>query len=318
MQHGGPPEKRRPAGVRGGGRRPRPDVVVGRGAADLSVGSDSAGAAVPGPLADRPRFSRPDNRVEEAGAGGDEPRAMGATGDRPGEGTRHAARQAPGTAAGAARGAAGSGNSDTDVTAHQQRWSTPGTTQLAPAAEAGNRAITGLASADTRCWTTAVETHVDGTFAGASSGEPRGLDTTVGKPGAGAQSAARPAPGTAAGAARGTPGSENSDKDVVSDKQRGNKLGTTQLVLAATVPRNAEQQLEPAPEDAPEAAPRLNVPHLEDKWTAFNRLLPAHAYGTFDAAGAPACGTLLKQKPERAGLLWREPVHSSCLCARAT
>ena len=253
-------------------------------------------------------------RVEGAGAGGGGPRAMGATGDRPGVGTRRATRQAPGTAAGAARGAAGSGNSDTDVTADKQHWSTPGTTQLAPASAAGNRAITGPASADTRRWTAAQATHVDGTFAGASSGEPRGLDTTVGKPGAGAQSAARPAPGTAAGAARGTPGSENSDKDVVSDKQRGNKLGTTQLVLAATVPRNAEQQLEPAPE----AAPRLNVPHLEDKWTAFNRLLPAHAYGTFDAAGAPACGTLLKQKPERAGLLWREPVHSSCLCARAT
>ena len=80
-----------------------------------------------------------------------------------------------------------------------------------------------------------------------------------------------------------------------SDKQCGSKLGTTQLFPAATVPRNAEQQLEAAPEDAPEAAPRLNVPPLEDKWTASNRLLPAHADGTFGAAGAPARGTLPKQ-----------------------
>ena len=43
-------------------------MVVGRGAADLSVGSDSARAAVPGPLAGRPRFSRPDKRVEAAAA----------------------------------------------------------------------------------------------------------------------------------------------------------------------------------------------------------------------------------------------------------
>ena len=96
-------------------------------------------------------------RVEGAGAGGDEPRAMGATGDRPGVGTRHAARQAPGTAAGAARGAAGSGNSDTDVTADKQRWSTLGTTQLVPAAAAENRAITGPASADTWIGTAAEE-----------------------------------------------------------------------------------------------------------------------------------------------------------------
>ncbi len=103
----GLPEKGRPAGVRGGGWRPRPDVVVGRGAADLSVSSDSARAAVPGPFAGGPRVSRPDKRVEEAGAGGGEPRAMGATGDRPGVGTRHATRQAPGTAAGAALPAPG-------------------------------------------------------------------------------------------------------------------------------------------------------------------------------------------------------------------
>jgi hypothetical protein len=45
----GPPGRGRPAGVRGGGWRPRPGVVVGRGAADLSVGSGSARAAVPGP-----------------------------------------------------------------------------------------------------------------------------------------------------------------------------------------------------------------------------------------------------------------------------
>jgi hypothetical protein len=117
----GPPEKGRPAGVRGGGWRPRPDVVVGHGAADLSVGSDSARAAVPGPLAGQPRFSRPDTRVQRAGAGGGGPRAMGATGDRPGVGTRRAARQAPGTAAGAARGATGSGNSDTDLTTSKNR-----------------------------------------------------------------------------------------------------------------------------------------------------------------------------------------------------
>ena len=43
----GPPGRGRPAGVRGGGWRPRPGVVVGRGAADLSVGSGSARAAVP-------------------------------------------------------------------------------------------------------------------------------------------------------------------------------------------------------------------------------------------------------------------------------
>ena len=50
---------------------------------------------------------------------------MGATGGRPGV----AARQATGTAAVAARGAAGPGNSDTDVATDQQRWSTLGTTQ---------------------------------------------------------------------------------------------------------------------------------------------------------------------------------------------
>ena len=54
------------------------------------------------------------------------------------------------------------------------------------------------------------------------------------------------------GAERGTPGSENSDKDVVPDRQCGNGLGTTQLFPAATVPRNTEHQLEAAPEDAPE------------------------------------------------------------------
>jgi len=83
------------------------------------------------------------------------------------------------------RRATGSGNSDTDAKADKQRWSTPGTTQLAPAAAAGNRAITGPASADTRRWTAAEETHVDGTFAETSSDGPRGLDTTAGKPGAG-------------------------------------------------------------------------------------------------------------------------------------
>ena len=117
----GPPEKGRPAGVSGGGWRPRPDAVVGRGAADLSVGSESARAAVSGLLAGQPRFSRPDTRVQRAGAGGGGPRAMGATGDRPGVGTRRAARQAPGTAAGAARGATGSGNSDTDLTTSKNR-----------------------------------------------------------------------------------------------------------------------------------------------------------------------------------------------------
>jgi len=202
-------------------------VVVGRGAAGLSVGSDSARAAVPGPLAGRPRFSRPDTRVQEAGAGGGVPRAVGTAGGGPGVGTRRAARQTPRAVAGAARGATVSGNGDTDVK-------------------------TGPVSADTRSWITAEETHVDGTFAGTSSDGPRALDTTVGKPDAGAQSAARPAPGTAAGAARGTPGSENSDKDVVPDRQCGNGLGTTQLFPAATVPRNTEHQLEAAPEDAPE------------------------------------------------------------------
>jgi hypothetical protein len=283
----GPPEKGRPAGVRGGGWGPRPGVVVGRGAADLSVGSESARAAVPGPLAGRPRFSRPDARVRGAGAGGGGPRAVDAAGGGPGVGTRRTARLAPGTPAGAARGATGSGNSDTDVKADKQRWSTPGTTQLAPAAAAGNRALTGPVSADTQRWIAAEETHVHGTFAETSSDGPRGLDTTAGKPGAGAQ-----------GEERGTPGSENSDKDVVSDEHCGSKLGTTQLVPAATVPRNTEQQLEAAPEDAPEAAPRLNVPPLEDKWTASNRSLPAHADGTFDAAGAPAHGALAKQKPD--------------------
>ena len=60
MRAWGPPERGRSAGVRGGGWRPRPDAVVGRGAAGRSVGSDSARAAVPGPLAGRPRFSRPE------------------------------------------------------------------------------------------------------------------------------------------------------------------------------------------------------------------------------------------------------------------
>ena len=95
------------------------------GAADRSDGSDSARAAVPGPLAGQARFSRPGKRVEGAGSGGGGPRDMGATGGRPGV----AARQATGTAAVAARGAAGPGNSDTDVATDQQRWSTLGTTQ---------------------------------------------------------------------------------------------------------------------------------------------------------------------------------------------
>jgi len=279
----GPPEKGRPAGVSGGGWRPRPDAVVGRGAADLSVGSESARAAVSGLLAGQPRFSRPDTRVHGARAGGGGPRAMDGTGDGPGVETRRTARLAPGAAAGAARGATGSGSSDTDAKADKQRWSAPGTTQLAPAAAAGSRATTSPVSADTQRWIAAEETHVDGAFAGTSSDGPRGRDTTAGKPGAVAQSAARPAPGTAAGAERGTPGSENSDKDVVSDRHCGSKLDTTQLVPAATVPRNTERPL-----GAPEAAPRLSVPPLEDKWTTSSRLLPAHADGTFDAAGALA------------------------------
>ena len=71
----GPPDKGRPAGVRGGGWRPRPDVVVGRGAADLSVGSDSARAAVPGPPSgenDRndPSIQQRARRRSEGGRGG--------------------------------------------------------------------------------------------------------------------------------------------------------------------------------------------------------------------------------------------------------
>jgi hypothetical protein len=50
--------------------------------------------------------------VQGAGAGGGGPRAMDATGDRPGVGTRRAARQAP------ARGATGPGNSDTNCFCH--------------------------------------------------------------------------------------------------------------------------------------------------------------------------------------------------------
>ena len=202
-------------------------------------------------------------RVEGAGAGGGGPRAMGATGDRPGVGTRRATRQAPGTAAGAARGAAGSGNSDTDVTADKQHWSTPGTTQLAPASAAGNRAITGPESADTRRWTAAEETHADGTLAGTSSGGPRGMGTAVGKPGAGAQIAARPAPGTAAGAAR--------DKDVVSDKQRGSTLDTTQLVPAAaaenraiTGPASADTWIGTAAEEAEQQKRRASGARVTD------------------------------------------------------
>ena len=90
-----------------------------------SARNDSARAAVPGLLAGQPHFSRPGKRVEGAGSGGGGPRDMGATGGRPGV----AARQATGTAAVAARGAAGPGNSDTDVATDQQRWSTLGTTQ---------------------------------------------------------------------------------------------------------------------------------------------------------------------------------------------
>ena len=58
-------------------------------------------------------------RVEGAGAGGGGTRVMSATGGRPGVGTRRAARQAPGTAAGAARGSAGSeGPTDAKDSAH--------------------------------------------------------------------------------------------------------------------------------------------------------------------------------------------------------
>ena len=57
MRAWGPPEQRRSAGMRGGGWRPRPDAVVDRGAADRSDGSDSVRAAVPEPLAGRPRLS---------------------------------------------------------------------------------------------------------------------------------------------------------------------------------------------------------------------------------------------------------------------
>jgi len=47
----GPPEQRHSTGGRGGGWRMRLVAVAGRGAADCSVGSDSACAAAPGSLA---------------------------------------------------------------------------------------------------------------------------------------------------------------------------------------------------------------------------------------------------------------------------
>ena len=57
MRAWGPPEQRRSTGGRGGGWRLRLFAVAGRGAADRSVGSDSARAAAPASLAGLPRFS---------------------------------------------------------------------------------------------------------------------------------------------------------------------------------------------------------------------------------------------------------------------
>ena len=56
MRAWGPLEQRRSAGERGGGWRLRLVAVADSGAADRSVGSDSARAAVPGSLAGLPRF----------------------------------------------------------------------------------------------------------------------------------------------------------------------------------------------------------------------------------------------------------------------
>jgi len=72
----GPPEQRRSAGERGGGWRLRLVAVADSGAADRSVGSDSARAAVPGSLAGLPRFFR---SVAHGGRGCNPgPRAWGA------------------------------------------------------------------------------------------------------------------------------------------------------------------------------------------------------------------------------------------------
>ena len=58
MRAWGPPEQRRSTGGRGGGWRLRLVPVADRGAADRSVGSDSARADAPGSLAGLPRFFR--------------------------------------------------------------------------------------------------------------------------------------------------------------------------------------------------------------------------------------------------------------------
>jgi hypothetical protein len=72
----GPPEQRRSAGERGGGWRLRLFAVADSGAADRSVGSDSAHAAVPGSLAGLPRVFR---SVAHGGRGCNPgPRAWGA------------------------------------------------------------------------------------------------------------------------------------------------------------------------------------------------------------------------------------------------
>jgi hypothetical protein len=55
MRAWGPPEQRHSAGERGGGWRLRLVAVADRGAADRSVGSESARAGVPGSLAGLPR-----------------------------------------------------------------------------------------------------------------------------------------------------------------------------------------------------------------------------------------------------------------------
>ena len=76
MRAWGPPEQRRSAGERGGGWRLRLVAVADSGAADRSVGSDSARAAVPGSLAGLPRFFR---SVAHGGRGCNPgPRAWGA------------------------------------------------------------------------------------------------------------------------------------------------------------------------------------------------------------------------------------------------
>ena len=76
MRAWGPLEQRRSAGERGGGWRLRLVAVADSGAADRSVGSDSARAAVPGSLAGLPRFFR---SVAHGGRGCNPgPRAWGA------------------------------------------------------------------------------------------------------------------------------------------------------------------------------------------------------------------------------------------------